>query len=259
MKKYVLLSFDVEEFDMPLEYKQHIGIEEQMEIGIKGLDALMPILTRNDLKSTLFTTANFALSFPDRIKELSNIHEIASHTFFHSAFQNEDLKKSKQALEGITNKKISGLRMPRMRAVEINEVIKAGYNYDSSINPTLLPGRYNNLHLPRTIYQDNNLVRIPASVSPKMRLPLFWLGFKNYPYTLFKKLCVNTLNQDGYLCLYFHPWEFSSLDKYKLPWYAKRIDDKILLDRLVRLINDLYDHADFTTIENYLTLKKFIS
>ena len=259
MKKYVLLSFDVEEFDMPLEYKQHIGIEEQMEIGIKGLDALMSILTRNDLKSTLFTTANFALSFPDRIKELSNIHEIASHTFFHSAFQNEDLKKSKQAIEDITNKKITGLRMPRMRAVEINEVIKAGYNYDSSINPTLLPGRYNNLHLPRTIYQDNNLVRIPASVSPKMRLPLFWLGFKNYPYTLFKKLCVNALNQDGYLCLYFHPWEFTSLVKYKLPWYAKRIDDKILLDRLIRLINDLNDYADFTTIENFLTLKKFIS
>ena len=32
----ILLSFDVEEFDMPLEYNFNIAIETQMEIGKKG-------------------------------------------------------------------------------------------------------------------------------------------------------------------------------------------------------------------------------
>ncbi len=258
MKKYVLLSFDVEEFDMPLEYNQNINFDEQMEVGIRGLDALMPILNQTQLPTTLFTTANFALRYPDRIKELSTIHEIASHTFYHSSFEDKDLKESKVALENITNKKVVGLRMPRLRAVDLNEVKLAGYQYDSSINPTLLPGRYNNLHLSRTIYSDNDLTRIPASVSPKFRLPLFWLGFKNYPYSLFKKLCIKTLETDGYLCLYFHPWEFTDLKKYKLPWYAKRIDNSILTMRLNRLINDLGNYAEFTTIENYLSLIKLI-
>ena len=44
MTPKILLSFDVEEFDMPLEYNFNIAIEIQMEIGKKGLDNLMPIL-----------------------------------------------------------------------------------------------------------------------------------------------------------------------------------------------------------------------
>jgi hypothetical protein len=258
MKKYVLLSFDVEEFDMPLEYNQKIDLDEQMDVGIKGLDVLMPILSQTELPTTLFTTANFALRYPDRMKELSSIHEIASHTFYHSSFEDKDLLESKEILEKITDKKVVGLRMPRMRTVDLNEVKLAGYQYDSSINPTLIPGRYNNLHLSRTVYSENNLTRIPASVSPKLRLPLFWLGFKNYPYSLFRNLCIKTLHADGYLCLYLHPWEFTDLKKYKLPWYAKRIDNSILTTRLNRLINDLGNHADFTTIENYLSLNKLI-
>ena len=63
MKKYVLLSFDVEEFDMPLEYKQDISIDEQMDVGIRGLEALMPILSNTSIPTTLFTTANFAIAW----------------------------------------------------------------------------------------------------------------------------------------------------------------------------------------------------
>ena len=43
MTPIILLSFDVEEFDMPLEYNFNITIETQMEIGKKGVDNLMPI------------------------------------------------------------------------------------------------------------------------------------------------------------------------------------------------------------------------
>ncbi len=258
MKKYVLLSFDVEEFDMPLEYKQHISNSEQMEVGIRGLEALMPILSNTSIPTTLFTTANFAITFPGIIKELAGHHEIASHTFFHSTFENKDLLESKTTLESITNKSIVGLRMPRMRNVDLDEVKNAGYLYDSSINPTLIPGRYNNFHLSRTIYHENNIVRLPASVSPMIRLPLFWLGFKNYPYALFKSLCLQTLKKDGYICLYFHPWEFTDLKNYQLPGYTKKIDGKLLIERLKRLINDLSIQGEFSTIRDFLSIKNYI-
>ena len=89
--------------------------------------------------------------------------------------------------------------MPRLRKVEVNDVLKAGYNYDSSINPTYLPGRYNNRHLPKTIFQENGLTRVPTAVTPNLRLPLFWLAFKNTPYSLFKYWCKQVLNEYGYL------------------------------------------------------------
>jgi peptidoglycan/xylan/chitin deacetylase (PgdA/CDA1 family) len=259
MKAYTLLSFDVEEFDMPLEYNHNIGIPEQMEIGKNGLDTLIPLWEKYNLTTTLFTTANFAQTFPYSIKALATKHEIASHTFYHSDFKNEHLIQSRLLLEEITGTNVIGLRMPRMRKVEMNEVIKAGYLYDSSINPTFLPGRYNNFHLPRTIYTDENMVRIPASVSPTVRLPLFWLGFKNYPYWLFLQLCKQTLKKDGYLCLYFHPWEFTDISSYKMPSYTKKPNGKRLLDRLEKLINDLAKYSDFISMKDYLSLKQFIN
>ncbi len=258
MSSHVLMSFDVEEFDMPLEYHQEIDLSEQLEVGRRGLDSLLPLFDKYKIQTTLFTTANYANHFPDIIKMLAVQHEIASHTYFHSTFKNEDLLQSRITLEQITGSSVVGLRMPRMRAVEMDEVKKAGYLYDSSINPTYLPGRYNNLHLSRTIYKDDGMIRVPAGVSNTLRLPLFWLAFKNYPYSFFLSLCLKALKKDGYVCLYFHPWEFTDLKKYKLPWYAKNKDGQLLTDRIERLINDLGEKADFSTIRNYLSEIKYL-
>ena len=89
MKPTVLLSFDVEEFDIPIEYNYNIETNIQLQIGKEGLDALMPILHEHQISTTLFTTANFALHYPEVIKNLSNEHEIASHTFYHSSFKTQ--------------------------------------------------------------------------------------------------------------------------------------------------------------------------
>ena len=43
-QRYILMSFDVEEFDMPLEYNQSLSIYEQMETGFKGLQATMSVI-----------------------------------------------------------------------------------------------------------------------------------------------------------------------------------------------------------------------
>lgn len=254
----IILSFDVEEFDIPLEYNYAIPLAEQMEVGKRGLDAIIPIWEKYKIPTTLFTTALFAQQYADTIKALSDTHEIASHTFYHSNFEDAHLLESKIVLEQITGKPITGLRMPRMRKVEMSAVQAAGYTYDSSINPTFLPGRYNNFHLPRTVYKQQNMVRIPASVSPVIRLPLFWLGFKNYPYYLFLQLCKQTLKKDGYINLYFHPWEFTNIENYNLPNYVKKHNGKVLQERLERLINDLANHGNFITTNQYLTQQKFI-
>lgn len=253
MNRYVLMSFDVEEFDMPLEYNFPIGNEEQMKIGKEGLDAILPIV--DNVPCTMFTTANFAAHFPDAVRQMGKKHEIASHTFYHSHFENKDLLDSKLKLEEISGQTVTGLRMPRMRKVEMDEVKKAGYLYDSSINPTWLPGRYNNLHLSRTLYVDEGMKRLPASVSPHLRIPLFWLAFKNFPYTIFKQLSIQTLKKDGYICLYFHPWEFVDINGYNLPAYTKKLCGEPLQERLYQLITDLKKQADSITIQDWMQQK----
>jgi peptidoglycan/xylan/chitin deacetylase (PgdA/CDA1 family) len=254
-QQHILLSFDVEEFDMPLEYQQAIPMQEQMETGYKGLLATMQVIDATPVKATFFTTAHFASQFPADIKALSGKHEIASHTYYHSDFAVPHLRESREALEAITGQPVVGLRMPRMRPVEMPDVIAAGYQYDSSVNPTWIPGRYNNLHLSRTFYKDNGMLRLPASVSPHLRIPLFWLAFKNMPYSVFKTLTLQTLSYDGYVCLYFHPWEFTDISRYGIPGYARRWSGEVLCERLHRLIKDLTPYGDFTTIRDMLTTK----
>lgn len=252
---FILLSFDVEEFDIPLEYGQNISEQEQMKVGYDGLVETMDLIERFNIEATFFTTANFASHFAKTIKTISEKHEIASHTFYHSRFDTKDLAGSKALLENVTGKKISGLRMPRMQRVNMQDVADAGYLYDSSLNPTWVPGRYNNLSLPRTIYNDEGVLRLPASVTPNFRIPLFWLTFKNLPYVLYRQWVKQTLEKDGYVCLYFHPWEFIQLHGYEVPGYIKRDAGNVLQKKLKQLIADLQEMGEFISIHQYLTTR----
>lgn len=251
MTPQILLSFDVEEFDMPLEYGVNLPPQKQLDIGARGLEALTPLLQQPNLATTLFTTANFADHFASSIQALSEHHEIASHTYYHSFFELEHLQSSRLKLEQIAGKSVTGLRMPRMKQVPMDAIKAAGYGYDASMNPTWLPGRYNHLSKPRTCFVDDGMFRIPASVSANLRLPLFWLSFKNFPYAFYLQLCKKALEKDGHLSLYFHPWEFVDVTGYGLPAYTTKHAGKQLLDRLYQLLQDLQPYGNFSTMQQF--------
>lgn len=106
----ILLSFDVEEFDLPLEYGRDIDVKDQLAVGLEGLNNIMPVLQMKDVEATLFTTAFFAENFPDVMQQLSARHEIASHTYYHNKFDESDLTRSRIKLEQITGKKSIGVK-----------------------------------------------------------------------------------------------------------------------------------------------------
>jgi len=235
----VLLSFDIEEFDMPFEYNGEISFEEQISISQIGLTRILDILKKYNAKATFFSTVIFAENSKLLIERLlSEGHELASHTWFHSKFQIRHLKESKEKLEQLFSTKVTGLRMPRMMPVDEKEVEKAGYSYNSSVNPTFLPGRYNNLKVSRTYFKEGNVTQIPASVSPNFRIPLFWLSFHNFPLNFYKKLVSDTLKKDHYLNIYFHPWEFAEIKnlEYKLPGFTVRNSGNEMVERFDKFI-----------------------
>ena len=253
----ILLSFDIEEFDMPLEYGKEIDFQDQINISISGTNHILDILDKHGVKATFFSTVIFAQNATEVIKRIiSGGHELASHSYYHSAFKTEHLSTSKKALQEISGQEITGFRMPRMKSIDENEVRKAGYLYNSSINPTWLPGRYNNLGRPRTKFKEAGIWQIPASVSPVLRFPLFWLSFHNLPLNLYTWLAQKTYKKDGYLNIYFHPWEFTNLGdkkRFGFPGYVSRNSGIKMIERMDLFIDILKGkNYQFSTISDFL-------
>ncbi|WP_299287717.1 polysaccharide deacetylase family protein [uncultured Mucilaginibacter sp.] len=236
----ILLSFDIEEFDMPFEYGKTISFEDQLAISTEGTKKILALLKQHEIKATFYCTANYALNKPEIIQKIvADGHEIASHGYYHSDFKVEHLRQSKEALEQLTGLQVSGYRMARMMPVDEREIFKAGYIYNSSVNPTWLPGRYNNFNKPRTWFFKDQVLQLPSSVTPVVRFPLFWLTFHNLPLKLIQWLCYQTYKKDGYLNLYFHPWEFTNLnqpERFNFPNYVVKNTGDSFVDRISNFI-----------------------
>jgi hypothetical protein len=138
-----------------------------------------------------------------------------------------------------------------MADTDAAEIAAAGYLYNASENPIWLPGRYNHFLSPRRarVVQTaaGPVVQVPASATPLLRIPLFWLAFKNMPLwktTMFSRW---VLAADRSLNTYFHPWEFTNIQGRGLPWLVRRIDGQPLLDKLAAYITWLQRRARLTT------------
>ncbi|MDR3133638.1 MAG: polysaccharide deacetylase family protein [Prevotellaceae bacterium] len=247
--RMIFLSFDVEEFDTPSEYGAPLPPEEEITISAQGTAAILEVLARQQIPATFFCTAHFAQQQPTLIRRIAREgHEVASHGFYHADFSPGHLKASKDVLEAISGQPVHGFRMARMMPVDVDGIAAAGYRYNASLNPTFIPGRYNHLCAPRTPFLQNGLWQLPASVTPLLRIPLFWLAMHNLPFGIYQTFCRVAAKRDRYLHIYFHPWEFIDLrtigtpGRTSLPRYITRHSGQELLCRLERLICYLKAH-----------------
>ncbi len=252
----ILLSFDVEEFDLPLEYGQSLAFSEQLSLSTKGTLIILGILKQANIKATFFVTANYAINQPEIIEKIiSDGHELASHGYYHSNFSNEHFLESKIALEKLSGKPVTGFRMARMMPVDLDELKRSGYTYNSSINPTWIPGRYNHWDKPRTWFYEKGIVQLPSSVSPLLRFPLFWLSFHNVSIRIMKWLSFRTYRKDKYLNIYFHPWEFVDIrdKRYGLPSYITKKSGEVFAQQLQNFIASAQKRGlEFCTIQEFL-------
>jgi peptidoglycan/xylan/chitin deacetylase (PgdA/CDA1 family) len=236
----ILLGFDVEEFDMPMEYGATIPFDEQMALSVEGAERILELLDRREVKATFYVTANFALHAPQIVRQIvAGGHELASHGLYHDRFEASHPAESKRILEETGGVAVDGYRMARMMDLPEEEVRRAGYVYNSSINPTFIPGRYNRWREPRRCFMREGVWQLPASVTPWLRIPLFWLSFHNFPLRFYMWLARRTIRRDGYLNVYFHPWEFIALredKRFRLPFYVTRNSGRKMVERMERLI-----------------------
>lgn len=258
-KKKVLLSFDVEEFDLPREHGAEISLEDGIKISSTGLRKILKILDKQKVKATFFTTGNFAKGNPSLVEKiLREGHELAAHGVDHFQPKDSDLAEAKAILQKGRKLKIQGYRVPRMMKIDYEELKRLGYGYDSSVNPAFIPGRYNHFNVPRKPFVRDGILEIPTSVATGLRIPMFWLALHIFPTALYIKLAKKSLQETEYFATYFHPWEFADILKIKaVPFYIKKNSGKKLCERLSKVITELKaEDVEFTTYGEFA--KKFI-
>ena len=253
----ILLSFDTEEFDVPREHGVDYSLEEGMQVSVTGTNRILDVLQRNGVRATFFCTGNFAEHAPEVMKRIMDEgHEVACHGVDHWRPADTDFARSKEIVERITGRTVYGYRQPRMFPVLESEIRRVGYRYNSSLNPAFIPGRYMHLTEPRTWFMKDGVMQIPASVTPWLRFPLFWLSLHNLPQWLYHWLTRRTLSHDGYFVTYFHPWEFYELKEHpelKMPFIIRNHSGQQMMERLDSLIKMLKGSG-----HEFITFNEFV-
>lgn len=256
----ILLSFDTEEFDVPREHGVDFSLEEGMKVSVEGTCRILDCLKRNGVKATFFCTSNFVQNAPEVMARIMDEgHEVACHGCDHWEPKATDVERSKQVIERLTGRTVYGYRQPRMFPVSDSEIERMGYRYNSSLNPAFIPGRYMHLSSPRTCFMRGSVLQIPASVTPWLRFPLFWLSLHNLPEWLYHSMVRRVLRYDGYFVTYFHPWEFYDLKghpEFRMPFIIRNHSGQDMVGRLDRLIGMLRKRGhSFVTYTEFTDIK----
>lgn len=249
----ILLTWDIEEFDVPEDFGAPRKPDGGLSRGGSIWQEWMGFARKWNAPATCFVTARLAEAFPSLLAATQTIgHEIASHGWTHEKEADLRLKESREKLFSLTGCPIQGFRSPRLREVPIAEIQKAGYTYDASSNPALVPGRYGRWGQRRLPHRKGNLWEVPASVLPLIRFPLFWASFHLLPLPLYQAACRMVLATDRLLSLYFHPWELGDLVEPELPLWLRKRSKAQRTERMGRLVHWLGTIGTFQTISDYL-------
>ncbi len=255
MKRAILLTWDVEEFDAPADFGAQPFVDGGLSRGTEIWKEWLETTARWKVPSTIFVTARLAEASPDFLRETRQRgHEIASHAWSHEKNAALQLEKSRHRISELAGAEVVGFRSPRLRPVALQEVQGAGYRYDASSNPAIVPGRYCRFSQKRKPHQASGIWEVPASVLPVVRFPLFWASFHLLPLPLYLGACRMLMAWDGLLSLYFHPWELSELKEPEFPRWIRRRSKKRRIERMETLIRSLSGYGEFRTIRGYLSV-----
>ncbi|MDX2169312.1 MAG: polysaccharide deacetylase family protein [Deltaproteobacteria bacterium] len=230
--KPLLLTFDVEEFDLPAEWGRPLPPEAALDVTAAGLDALLPVLARHAVVATFFATGCFAAQRPEWLRRLTEAgHEVGVHGLEHgddygaldAATAVARLQRARALVQLASGQPAHGVRTPHLRPCPLARVRAAGFRYDASPHPTWVPRRYNGLRWPRRPWREDGVWRLPISVVPVLRWPVSFIWFRAMGPSLAPLATRAAGHGAPYLHLYFHPWEALPIGRFGAPsWLAVR-------------------------------------
>ncbi len=231
-----VISVDVEEYFHAANLEPFIGPQRWHSVPsrvVASTERTLELFASGNARGTFFILGSTARRHPDLVRRIADAgHEIASHGYGHRlAYEQSprsfyrDIVKSKRILEDISGKEVLGYRAPNFSIKEENawaydELIRAGYRYDSSLYPIWHP-RYANTQRSldaEIISRDSGQIAVfPLAVAEyqlfgrRLRVPVaggaYW---RLFPRCLMKH-GLSQINKNGkYFITYFHPWELDA-------------------------------------------------
>lgn len=246
-KKGICLSFDIEEWSIPNTYSNDSKYANSIRFSVEGVNNILNLLEKKNIKSTFFVTGYFAEREPAIVKKIYRKgHEIASHSYKdedHSRFNEKEtfdrINKSKVILGDIIKSGVNGFRMPQFSVNKHLFKVLSNLNflYDSSVHPAVVPGHYYNIFKKTKPHIVNgDLFEIPISVIPLIKFPISWIWMRNLGNWVTNLGTMLNLLEKKPVILYFHSWEFTKLPKIDIPPYLTKNCGKRFLRQLEEFI-----------------------
>lgn len=220
----ICLTIDAEFWDSP----QFFGLaaEKNREHGNAGCQAVLDLFARRSVQTTFFVSAEFARQHPETVfRMIRDGHEVASHSYSHVRLKNLDagerrfeVIESKTFLEQRFDISVAGFRAPgnEMSRDHFALVSEAGYRYDSSVHPALLPNQPLSVFQSGAPFQNEGVVEVPLSTLAGF--PVSWIWMRNSGAWLAKAAVYYNRIFRRDAVFYLHSWEFEPLPNVpKLP------------------------------------------
>jgi len=237
----------------------------------KNFLALMAIFAESNVHVTCFFLGWIAQRHPHLVREAERLgHEVASHGFGHQLVHRmspkdfyRDISFSKQILEDLVGHSILGYRAPGFSATRntpwfFDQLIRAGYRYDSSIFPATrnnggIPNFTEAPHLIRS--RPEWFIEFPITVREFLSRRFCFFGggyFRFYPLPVIKKMAARVLEEGRPVVFYLHPREIDP-DQPRLPMSLRRKFKTYLnLKTTASKLRGLLSAVETTTFQSFI-------
>jgi polysaccharide deacetylase family protein (PEP-CTERM system associated) len=227
-----LLGIDFEDWYHPQLVEPFVPKNKKFPTMFKGLDKIIELLRKYDIKATFFVVGELLESNPEILdKILDAEHEIGFHTMKHTRLDSPNFKQKfneeiKQ-FDILTSKKSIGFRAPtfslnKKSSWVIDELVNNNYKYDSSIIPakTSLYGIPEAEKSPYKITSknleknngDGKLIEFPLLVTKFLGKTIPAAGgfyLRSLPLGVIKNAIKSYEKENRISTFYIHSWELT--------------------------------------------------
>jgi polysaccharide deacetylase family protein (PEP-CTERM system associated) len=221
------MSIDVEDWFQVENLRGVIGRDtwRTRELRVeRNMDRMLALMDEHDVRSTCFVLGWIAERCPALVRRIAAAgHEIASHGFGHDVLGKltrdefrSDVERSKNVLEDLADRPVVGYRAPAFSITDwaIPILQDVGFEYDSSVFPTVAHDRYGRL---TGMSPGRSLIEVrPGFQEVCVSCLTFgsrgvpWGGggyFRLIPYPVFRRGVRHILSTGQPYVFYIHPWE----------------------------------------------------
>ncbi len=255
--------FHILEVDTTSDSAAFDAVPSRVEVNFR---ALLELLARFDVRATCFTLGWVAKRFPNLLRDAAELgHDIASHGFGHQVVHSlsrrqfrDDIELAKTVIEDAIGRPVNGYRAPGFSITEktpwaFDEIIEAGYLFDSSIFPAKhghggIPGACRHPHVIHSA--AGSLIEFPISIvdTPFGPQCCFGGGYLRFFPMWFVQAMARRVRADGRgVVWYIHPREIDPQHPRLSMPLGRRFKSYVNLRHTTNKIAEILQSSDFST------------